>query len=520
MSAASQISPRHLLVLHYHLRPGGVRRVIELTLPDIIRAMPSIGRVTLVVGECCDERWIFQLRQRLPDVDFQILDESAVGYFSESVLSVKTMEGRLEEVFNRILPEGEESVIWAHNLGLARNLVLAEVVARFAARDGVRLVSHHHDFWFENRWNRWPEFEPSGADSLDEVGDRIFSKGAKVAFATINRLDLHGLSKFARGQSAWLPNPADLHPLVEPDAIRAARKWLIDQLGEDAPVWILPARFLRRKNIAEALLIMRWLCPQAWLVTTAAPSSADEQPVYEALSNFAREHELRHKFAVLANAGPGAPSVDHLVAASDGVIVTSIQEGFGLPYLEASAMAKPIIARRLLNVFPDLQRLGLRFSNSYSEVWIHPDLLNMEAERLRQKERWDRWLSQLPAVARREAGEPWIFGWKRGGALAFSRLTLEGQMEVLAVDPTTSWHVSRRWNHKLQDIRKRMETNKLHADAIAPKLHEQLSVKTYAEKFWKLADQADVLSPHAPAKIQRTMMIRCLNDEFFYPLLW
>ncbi len=520
MSAAQQIHPHHLVVVHYHLRPGGVRRVIELTLPDVVAAFTSLQRVTLTVGEAEDSAWVTRLRARVHGVKLDVVTDPNVGYFSESRDSAAITRIGLRQLFASVVNRGEETLIWAHNLGLARNLILASELALAAARPHVRLVSHHHDFWFENRWNRWPEFGLSGAESLDAVADVIFSKGAKVSFATINRFDLRGIAKHARRPSAWLPNPAEFDHSPDLDAIVAAAAWLHDQLGDNAPVFLIPARFLRRKNIAEAMLLTRWLCPHGWLVTTAAASSADEIPGFEALSQFAAEHRMRCKFAILANAGSNPPDISHLVAASTGVLVTSIQEGFGLPYLEASVAGKPIIARSLPNVFPDLRRLGLKFSNSYNEVWIHPDLLDIGAEQMRQRERWRAWVEKLPPVARREAGEPWIFGWRHGAPVAFSRLTLEGQMDVLSKDPANSWQACRRWNRPLQKIRDRIQSGTLKPDEIAPRMIERLSTRFYAESFRDLAGKAAVLPATTPAAIQRGMLVQRLNDAFVFPLLW
>ena len=46
----------HLVVVHYHWRPGGVRRVVELTLPAIVAATPSLKQVTLLSGGASHER--------------------------------------------------------------------------------------------------------------------------------------------------------------------------------------------------------------------------------------------------------------------------------------------------------------------------------------------------------------------------------------------------------------------------------------------------------------------------------
>src|SRR6185436_12774001 len=146
------------------------------------------------------------------------------------------------------------------------------------------------------------------------------------------------LSRQMGDGALWLPN------LTEPSVpsatahIRASRRWLRNKLAqEEAPVWVSPCRFLRRKNIAEALLLTRWLRPEAWLIVTGAASSADEIPCFRALETAARQHQWRLRLGVLAGGKAGKPGVADLLAVSEVVLLTSLQEGFGLPYLEATA---------------------------------------------------------------------------------------------------------------------------------------------------------------------------------------
>ncbi|MFY8216758.1 MAG: glycosyltransferase, partial [Chthoniobacterales bacterium] len=433
-----EFSPAHLVVVHYHLRPGGVRRVIELTLPGIVAAMPSINHVTLLVGDASDANWIDDLRANLPHVDFDVQVDACVGYFSEIGMDAAATTAALRVACEKVIQPNTDTVIWAHNLGLARNLLLARELARVAARPNVRLVSHHHDFWFENRWNRWAEFSASGVKSLDAVADDIFSAGACAAHATINRRDQRDLVKGGLLAARWLPNPVTVDRRIASHEIRSASRWLRSKLGDDKPVWVFPSRFLRRKNLAEAMLLMRWMCPDGWLITTAGPSSANETHGYEVVVAFSAQHGFRVRFALLADAGCDGPSIDSLIAACDGVIVTSIQEGFGLPYLEAAVAGKPLIARRLANVFRDLKHLGHTISNGYREVWVHPGLIDMRREIERQEVDWKRWLSGMPRAARQLTGTRWIKTWTSGAPVAFSRLTLAGQLEVLSNDPCES----------------------------------------------------------------------------------
>lgn len=520
MSGSAAYCPKHLVVVHYHLRPGGVRRVIEVTLPAIVAAMPSLDRVTIIVGEADRDGWLDSLRANISGVTFELRANASIGYFSELKVGPEAAREDVRKFLQDVVNSDVETLVWAHNMGLARNLLLARELAEVASGPMTRLVSHHHDFWFENRWSRWPEFSPCGAESLDDVARCVFSSEANVAFATINRFDLQGIQRHAKHQSAWLPNPADMESVDAREDRQLAADWLAGQLGDRGPVWVFPTRFLRRKNIAEAMLLAQWMRPDGWLVTTAAASSADEVEYFERISRFVQEHGKRCRFAILASGGEPCPLVEQVVAAGEAVIVTSIQEGFGLPYLEAAAMGKPLVARSLPNVTPDLRQLGLRFSNTYKEIWVHPSLIDLDAERTRQRARWNEWSGQLPAPARREIGEPWIFGWRRGRPVPFSRLTLEAQLEVLSADAETSWALCRRWNPALRGIKAKLAGGGLLSDPVTDSMRDHLGTTGYAEAFWSLAAKAVRVSDEQAIGIQRGMLARCLNDEFIYPLLW
>lgn len=517
------ICPEHLVVVHYHLRPGGVRRVLETTLPAVVAAMPSLKRVTIFVGEANDPHGVASLRAKLRGFPCELHIHPSAGYFSESARDVEAMHRELNAALTKIVHPGEETVLWAHNLGLARNLPLAQEVAAIASTPGVRLVSHHHDFWFENRWSRWPEFSDSGVKTLDAVADCIFARGARVAYATINRQDFEAVSQFANHPAAWLPNalnPHADHPHLQAREVQAARGWLQAQFGEDVPVWVVPARFLRRKNMVEAMWLMRCLCPEGWLISSAGPSSKDELAAYRNISDFAKAGNLRVRFGVLAGARDDVPSIDALIAACDGVMVSSIQEGFGLPYLEAAAAGRPLIARHLPNVFQDFESLGFHPANTYSEVWIHADLLDMEKEKIRQQSRWQNWLAHLPPAARALVGAPWISTWQPGTPVAFGRLTLDAQLELLSVPSDIAWKSCASLNPALCQISGRMQSNAMAPDEIPSALIARLSVEKYAESFWSLAQSAEVHCDLTPGAMQRSMLAGRLRSECLFPLLW
>jgi hypothetical protein len=256
----------------------------------------------------------------------------------------------------------------------------------------------------------------------------------------------------------------------------------------DLPFWILPCRLLRRKNIAEALLLTRWLRPEAWLVTTGGPSSADEKPYFDELSLAARRYRWPLRLGVLQGDESAKPSVAELLGASEAVLLTSIQEGFGLPYLEAAAAGRPLIARSLPNVAPDLKEFGFQFPQSYEEIQIDPALFDWSAEQQRQARMYRAWRRRLPRAIRKFAGLPAVISSKgKPRPVPFSRLTLVAQLEVLAQSPADSWSACAPLNPFLGGWRKRAAMGKLKLTPWPRGADGWLSGLAYARGFARIA---------------------------------
>jgi glycosyltransferase involved in cell wall biosynthesis len=343
-----------LVILHYHLRPGGIRRVIELATPQLVRMAPErVTRVVLATGQRANRAWHEHFARQFPGVKVEVLVEPAFNYLSEQRGTIGRITAGIRRGLDRLLANGgtENHLVWTHNPGVGRNLILARETAAACARRGIPLVAHHHDWWFDNRWTRWPEMRRSGIRTLGSAARVVFPQADNVIHVAINQADATILTKHLGNRALWLPNLNEPKPGPAAAQVGATQRWLRAKLGQDkAPVWLLPCRTLRRKNIAEALLLTRWLRPEAWLVVTGGASSAEEQPYQRALQQAARQQRWRLRIGVLAKNDPHSPTVSEMFAASEAALLTSVQEGFGLPYLEAAAAQRPLIARRLPNI--------------------------------------------------------------------------------------------------------------------------------------------------------------------------
>jgi len=515
-----------LVIVHYHLRPGGIRRIIELAVPHLVREAPRpITRVVLATGERADDQWHKHFAQQLPGVPVEVVVERSFNYLSEQRASPSRIKMQINRALNKILANTDDGncLVWAHNLGVGRNLLLTRELAAVCAARDLSLVSHHHDWWFDNRWARWPEMRRSGFRALAASARAVFPQTGNVLHAAINHADADTLSRNFAEQAFWLPNLTESGTLPSAARKNSARRWLRNKLAHDgAPVWLLPCRTLRRKNIAEALLLTRWLRPEAWLVVTGAASSADEQPYFRALENAAEKHHWRLRLGVLAGKEPRKPSIAELLAASEAVLLTSIQEGFGLPYLEAAAARRPLISRRLPNIAPDLDQFGFRFPQAYDEILIAPELFDWNAERARQRNRFDEWRSTMPASVRALVSRPPLLAIRCASPVAFSRLTLAAQLEILTHPASESWAACAPLNPFLETWQQRAAAGKLRVTPWPRTANHWLGGESYARRFFAaLKLRSNSPAPRfSPEKVQSDFIATKLDAGNLFPLLW
>lgn len=514
-----------LIIVHYHLRPGGIRRVIELATPHLVRALAPVETVTLACGETSNGTWLQNFADTIAPAKLETVIAPALGYFSEQTDAPARIRARLRHTLDTILSSApaENTIVWAHNLGIGRNLLLTQELARACAARNIRLISHHHDWWFDNRWLRWPEIRRSGFSTLKKVAETVFPPSPVIRHAGINKEESAVLKRQFGPKSGWLPNLAEPQKSPRPDRVRAARRWLRQQLGaKSAPVWILPCRLLRRKNIAEALLLTQWLRPEAWLVTTGGASSADELAYFDSLQSAARRHKWRLRLGILQGDETQKPTVPELLAASEAVLLTSIQEGFGLPYLEAAAAGRPLLARNLPNIAPDLHEFGFRFPQSYDETWVSTALFDWGKEFTRQTERFARWRAQLPISLRQLAPRPMLLATSRPPKrIPFSRLTLAAQLEVLAHPAATSWQACAGFNPWLPSWQNRAATGRLQVTRWPRSANRWLSGAAYARSFASLARAVDGAGNKSMSlRVQTELFAKKLCPENLYPLLW
>lgn len=515
-----------LVIVHSHFRPGGVRRVIELATSHLARlAGNDLEEVVLVGGERPDSTWWNHFRKTLGRKLVRCRIDRALGYFSEQTDSPAVLRRRIRRHLRRALLRHPpaHTVVWAHNLGLARNPIVNEELVTLCRQRGFRLVLHHHDWCFDNRWGRWPELRQTGYGSRGRAARVLLPLGRNLHHVAINGADAAVLRRHLGRRTSWLPNPAETNHRPAPGLTRSTRRWLQSELHVNGPVWLMPCRLLRRKNVAEALLLLRWLRPEACLLTTGSPSSAEEIPYAKRLAAAARQQDWPLRLGVLFPHEAHKPTVAALMEAAEAVLLTSLVEGFGLPYLEATVARRPLIARLIPNVAPDLAQFGFRFPQAYRDILVHPRLFDWEAERHRQETAFAAWRNALPTFARLRVVEPELcHPDATPGPLAFSRLSLTAQLEVLRQPVGDSWRLCAPLNPFLRTWRRRAAENRLQTTAWPTEAERWLGGATYAQHLNRIFHSRDSSpgNPAAAAHLLDTFLCRKLAADNLYPLLW
>lgn len=390
-----------VLIVHYHLKPGGVTSVIRRQL-SVLASLKIEAAV--LVGEAPSS-----------GADFPFVVEPALAYDSPGVPGAPTpvspeRVAAIADAVRRAAGSmgGGEVVVHVHNPTIRKNAALLGALAELAD-SGTRLLLQVHDLaedWRPDVYS--PSPYPDGAH-----------------WAALNGFDVAALENAGAGRVSLLPNSVSVP--AEPRA--GGRRGSRVQRGRGPGLVLYPVRGIRRKNLGEAVLLSLFARPGASVGVTLPPTTAKDLPFYDSWRAVAAELEAPIAFGIGLER-----TLDEAYAEAGAVLTTSVKEGFGLSYLEAAARSRATLGRRLSRVVSDFEASGVSFPALYERIAV-PSALFDE----------DGFLRRVRAVVERAAS---LFGRaERGAELGravaesvlgasaagpdFGRLDEEAQREVL-----------------------------------------------------------------------------------------
>lgn len=367
-----------LVILHHHLLPGGVTRVIQSQI-GAERMASSTTLMKILVGtrpETFDANGVDVKVE--PELDYLEADLDEC--------ELKRRVGRIAEILNRNV--GPDDLIHAHNLNLGKNPLLTMAVRDHVAHGRGNALIHCHDF-IEDR--------PDNLAFAKRVVEGVFKRdwndvcypdSPTIRFAVLTTADKRRLvdAGIKASRVTVLPNPVDFGAIPDIESNPAEIRGALGLKG-DKPMCVYPVRVIRRKNIGEFILLAALFGDRADWLATQPPKNPVEVAPYRRWKDFCRSRSI----PVVFEAGTHVPFID-LLRAADRCVTTSVMEGFGMVYLEPWFFDTPVVGRNLPAVTKDLMESGIRFPLLYDKIIVQVDGNNVDFKSLtseRQRELLD-----------------------------------------------------------------------------------------------------------------------------------
>jgi hypothetical protein len=425
--------------IHYHLKPGGVTRVIQ----QQIGICEQMGwEHCVLAGENPQDMPGVRIIQELHyDLHRRGLGSTSGGD-DPSILLADQIEAAIRSAFG--CAEGEPDspgdgaktgpcadILHVHNATLAKNSDLLPALRILRSR-GNRLFLQLHDFAEDGRPTVY-SCEPYPGDA--HYGYINSRDGRNLAAAGVAPERLHAIPNLIS------PLPGAIGPEEELPAARFVPRpeGPAGQSPGSRRFALYPVRGIRRKNLGETLLLSL-LCDDIEIGITLEPNNPADLPSYRFWEGLAGELGAPVRFNIARDI-----SFEKALERAEFFISTSVQEGFGFAFLEPWTLGKPVAGRRIPYVHKDFVAEGMDMDRFYDQIPVPSDAVDIPLFRGRWLEEAERRLSRFRIALRNQdlheaadktreltAALPEEFHRLYGnGTVDFGRLDPENQAAVL-----------------------------------------------------------------------------------------
>ena len=347
----------NIAIIHHHLHPGGVTRIIESQV-NALRNVVSDIQLTIVTGDTGQPL-------HATGNDIQIIEEEIFRYLAADISKVQALSAFQKITKHLKIITGQNDILHLHNLNLGKNPLLTLAVCRMAGH-GMKIVNHCHDF-AEDRPDNY-SFLKSIIEGYfqEKLPEILYPPYDNYHYVVLTSGDYKRLAGYGINPEriSLLPNPVAFC-LKENERIpQDVVKEKLD-IGRDLKICLYPVRAIHRKNIGEFILLSVLFRNQASWLITQPPQNPVEKPEYDRWKKFCSMHHI----PVLFEAGK-AIDIHELMPAADLCISTSMMEGFGLAFMEPWLAGIPVIGRDIEHCTADLKRNGIQFPLLYDRFIV------------------------------------------------------------------------------------------------------------------------------------------------------
>ncbi|NDV63000.1 glycosyltransferase family 4 protein [Puniceicoccales bacterium CK1056] len=343
-----------LAIIHYHLRKGGVTRVIS----SALEALGDQVEASVVLSSTESEEALPCSVGVIPPLAY---DDQATTEKADALYQA------VRETARQHLG-GDPDVWHIHNHSLGKNACFPEVLRRLID-DGARVLLQIHDFAEDGRPGNYKTRQKPYEDGTFSDADKaLYPVAPQIGYAVLNGRDLAILKSAGIPESNlfWLPNAVSIPDFSDEEMKR-------ERHPDEVPLILYPTRAIRRKNVGE-LLLLAATNPGYRFATTLSPKNPQWTPIHDDWAALAKELNLPVEFALGEQAGHTYAS---LISEAHAMVSTSVGEGFGLAFLEPWLLGKPVTGRDLPEVTGDFKENGIHLPDLYPEWQIPCSLFDV-----------------------------------------------------------------------------------------------------------------------------------------------
>jgi glycosyltransferase involved in cell wall biosynthesis len=373
---------------------GGVKIVVE----NIIRSFDyyPIEKQMLNVIEPGDQGRYFPPRK------INHIKSKKIGVFDTIFSSKKEFLLAADEIakdLEKKIDFKKFCVLHAHNINLFFNPALSEGLKILSKKYPKKLlvILQVHDFAEDNRPERLELLKTfTGKRNLKLSRTIGFPLTKNIIYFTINSRDEFILKKAGIPPKRVFYFPNALHikqfnqkPIKDKELLNHIEKYANDEgytFSKDRKILLYPVRVIKRKNIAEAILILKLLnkVKDEYQLLITLDSDIKVEDDY---SGKIKEYVKNKQIPVTIGLGLKLISptgkrkknknkeiIQHTLAdlfyLTHTIISTSVIEGFGFVFLEGWITKKQVVGRKLDFVMRDFEKEGMKFPGFYTHLII------------------------------------------------------------------------------------------------------------------------------------------------------
>lgn len=347
-----------IAIVHYHLKRGGVTKVIATALEAL---GTDFGEFVVLSST--------QPEELLP-CKCIVIPELAY----DNVSSPEKVHALHACMVDAVLDAfGDMPDLWhVHNHCLGKNVNFPAAFKRILEKGACALLQIH-DFAEDGRpANYAAQRKAFPMEDNTDYNEALYPLGQQIGYAVLNGRDRDILIRAGIPEKRvfWLPNAVKV-PQISGNGSPPA--------SDEKPLILYPTRAIRRKNLGE-LLFLSLVYPEYRFGTTLSPKNPEWEAIYNNWIHFADQLNLNLDFGLGEKPGN---TFEGLVEQAHAMVTTSVGEGFGLAFLEPWLFGKPLFGRDLPEITNDFRDNGISLPDLYAEWPVSCEFFNTKTLRQR-----------------------------------------------------------------------------------------------------------------------------------------